>query len=229
MAGGRGGVRRPGGGPDGPPPSPRVCRWGGGGAAVTLSLRQVGRPGDGDCGDPVELSRGVPRLPSADRRRTRRDALRSPSFPPDTPGLRRPLGAAHPQEQRRLCRLQVSRHGHLSGAHISWLSASTKRPELRGPLRCHVKRSLAEHAASAADPRTLRYYEASRADPPPGFPSTPPPRRQAPPTAPPRPAEGPDLKFQAPAGINSVYTILHDRQHWMGVPVLHACLNLVFL
>ena len=42
---------------------------GGGGAAVTLSLRQVGRPGDGGCGDPVELSRGVPRLPSADRRR----------------------------------------------------------------------------------------------------------------------------------------------------------------
>lgn len=136
----------------------------------------------------------------------RRDApgpgLRSPSLPRDTPGMHRPLSAAHPQEERRLCRLLVARHEHLRGAHISRQSASTESRELRGPLRCHVKRSLAEHAARAVDPRTLRYYEASLADPPPSFPSTPPPRREAPPTAPPRSAEGPDLKFQVPARIN---------------------------
>lgn len=52
-------------------PRPGSAGGGEGGwwAAVTLSLRQVGRTGDGGCGDPVEISRGVPRLPSADRRR----------------------------------------------------------------------------------------------------------------------------------------------------------------
>ena len=90
-------------------------------------------------------------------------------------------------------------------------SPSTERPELRGPLRSHVKRSLTEHAARAADPRKLRYYEASLADPPPGFPSTPPPLRQAPPTAPPSSAEGPDLKFQVPARINRYWDELHKH------------------